>query len=94
MTDTAPAVPFASRKTKAPDWLLTPEEVAVILGISRRHLLREVDACRMQCSIVTLTATGKPRRRYTLQNLQDYVDLYCRGDKASIMALAQKKLAA
>lgn len=77
------------------DWLLTPEETAAILGISRRHLLREVMANRMQCALETVTPKGKPRRRYSIQNLRDYLELYCPlTDAAAVIAVAEKKLAA
>jgi hypothetical protein len=88
MSDAAPAV----RKTT--DWLLSPRDMADVLGITPRQILRETGAGRLQCAVTTTLANGKTRHRYTLQNLIDYVELFCTGETALVIERAKNKLAA
>lgn len=77
-----------------PDWLLSPKDMSDALGVSPRHVLRETKSGRLICAVTTTLENGKVRHRYTLQNLIDYVELYCRGDRSAVIARAQEKLAA
>jgi excisionase family DNA binding protein len=93
MTDTAPAVPLASRKTKAPEYFLTINEAAECLGLSRATLLREIDRGNLKCSQEIPVTTTYTRRRFLAEDLI----AYCRDNPAWVLhveRLIKEKLAA
>ena len=73
VTDIAPAVPSSSRKAQAPqDYFLTVSEVAVILGIHRATVLREIERGNLRCSHEKVISPDYTRRRLLPEDLIDY----------------------
>ena len=68
MTDIAPAVPS--------EWLLSVADVADVIGISSRQVLREVLAGRLLCERERRTRC-KTHREFSADNVRDYLREWC-----------------
>jgi len=71
------AAPVAPVSRKAPDWLLTSQDVAEILGISRQQVLREVTAGRLLYDS-EVQRRCRTWRSFTAQNVRDYLRDWCK----------------
>ena len=60
-----------------PDWLLTSQDVADILGVSRQQVLREVAAGRLLYDSAVLRRC-RTWRSFTAQNVRDYLRDWCK----------------
>jgi hypothetical protein len=68
MTDIAPAVQS--------DWLLSVADVADVIGISTRQVLREVLDGRLLCHSERRTRC-KTHREFSVENVRDYLREWC-----------------
>jgi len=72
----------------AHDWLLTSQDVAEILGISRQQVLKEVTAGRLLYDS-EVQRRCRTWRSFTAKNVRDYIRDWC---KPPYSARAEAKL--